>query len=276
MIRKLREEDAAIYRTIRLEALKENPEAYSSSYEENANRPLADFSSQLKNPLCTTFGLYEGEDLVGIATLCQENRIKTQHKGDIYGVYMADRAKGKGYGRKLMEACIDQAKAMGLKQVHLGVSKGNTPAKNLYESLGFSTYGTEPRAISWKGHFVDMVYMVLYLEKPQIQSVIGQQVTVTMDRPMGSKHPTHDFIYPINYGYIEGLMAGDGEDQDAYILGVYEPLEVFTGRVIAVIKRMDDCEDKWVLAPEGMTFSHQQIQALVAFQERFFTSQILM
>ena len=100
-------------------------------------------------------------------------------------------------------------------------------------------------------------------------------VTVIIDRPMGTYHPNHsDLYYPINYGYIPGTLAPDGEEQDAYLLGVEEPVDTFTGRIIALIHREDDVEDKWVVAPEGMTFTQEQIRSAVHFQEQFFRSSI--
>lgn len=100
-------------------------------------------------------------------------------------------------------------------------------------------------------------------------------VTVTMDRPLGSRHPKHpDMIYPVNYGYVAGIMAPDGEEQDAYILGVDVPVETFTGELIAVIHRADDVEDKWVVAPKGLRFSAEQIMEAVRFQEQYFQSEV--
>ena len=100
-------------------------------------------------------------------------------------------------------------------------------------------------------------------------------VTVIIDRPLGSFHPNHpDLFYPVNYGYIPGTLAPDGEEQDAYLLGVEEPVDTFTGRIIALIHREDDVEDKWVVAPEGMTFTQEQIRSAVHFQEQFFRSSI--
>ena len=87
----------------------------------------------------------------------------------------------------------------------------------------------------------------------KIFPVLGTTVTVTVDRPLGSRHPEHhDMVYPVNYGYIEGVMAPDGEEQDAYILGVDAPVEKFTGMVVGVICREDDNEEKWVVVPEEM------------------------
>lgn len=102
-----------------------------------------------------------------------------------------------------------------------------------------------------------------------------ETVTVTVDRPLGTLHPSHaDVRYPVNYGYVKGLTAGDGEAQDAYILGVQAPLRAFTGRRIAVIHRRNDEEDKWVVAPDGMSFTEEEIRNQTAFQERYFDTWI--
>ena len=107
--------------------------------------------------------------------------------------------------------------------------------------------------------------------------MLGKTVTVTVDRPLGSYHPEHaDMYYPINYGYIEGIIAPDGEEQDAYILGVDVPVEQFTGKIIAIIHRFDDVEEKWVVAPEGRSFTKGEIAEAVQFQEQYFQSEIIM
>ena len=106
--------------------------------------------------------------------------------------------------------------------------------------------------------------------------IIGQTVTVLVDRPLGSRHPNHpDLLYTVNYGYVPGIWAADGEEQDAYILGVDVPLSTFTGQVIAIIHRLDDIEDKWVVAPGDIQFTEDEIAALTHFQEQYFTTQIL-
>ena len=107
--------------------------------------------------------------------------------------------------------------------------------------------------------------------------MLGKTVKVIIDRPMGTYHPKHkDLYYPINYGYIEGIIAPDGEEQDAYILGVDEAVSEFTGKIIAIIKRLDDVEEKWVVAPEGMTFTKEEIMKQVEFQEKHFKTEIIM
>ena len=96
-------------------------------------------------------------------------------------------------------------------------------------------------------------------------------IQICIDRPLGSTHPNHsDIVYPVNYGYIPGILAPDGEEQDVYLLGVDHPVKEFTGRVIAVIHRRDDVEDKWVAAPDGIFFSEEEIRAQVHFQEQYF------
>ena len=107
--------------------------------------------------------------------------------------------------------------------------------------------------------------------------MIGKSVKVIVDRPLGTYHPKHpDIYYTVNYGYIEGVIAADGEEQDAYILGVDVPIKEFCGKVIAIIHRVDDVEEKWVVAPTGAFFSKDEIMRQVDFQERFFETEIRM
>ena len=107
--------------------------------------------------------------------------------------------------------------------------------------------------------------------------MIGKIVKVIVDRPLGSYHPKHkDIYYAVNYGCVPGVMAPDGEEQDAYILGVHEPVSEFEGKVIAIIHRLDDVEDKWVVAPKNASFTKEEIMQQVAFQEKYFQTEILM
>jgi inorganic pyrophosphatase len=96
-----------------------------------------------------------------------------------------------------------------------------------------------------------------------------------MDRPLGSKHPKHGFEYTVNYGFVPGTQSGDGEELDAYILGVDKALEIFNGRCIAVIHRTNDNDDKLVIVPEGVTLSDEDIRAATNFQEQYFKSEII-
>jgi len=108
----------------------------------------------------------------------------------------------------------------------------------------------------------------------EARAFLGNTVSVKIDRPLGSSHPEWGFIYPVNYGYVPGVEAPDGDDLDAYVLGVFEPLEAFMGRCIAVIHRLDEDDDKLVVVPEGTAYTDEQIRALTEFQERFFRSVI--
>ncbi len=107
------------------------------------------------------------------------------------------------------------------------------------------------------------------------KTLLGQTVTVTMDRPLGSAHPKHGFIYEVNYGFIEGVTAPDGEDLDAYVVGVDEPLVSFAGVCIAIAHRRDNDDDKLIVVPEGVTFTDEEIMAAINFQEQWFDTVIL-
>ena len=104
---------------------------------------------------------------------------------------------------------------------------------------------------------------------------LNKIVEVVIDRPMGSKHPKYNFIYPVNYGYIPNTISGDGEELDCYLLGVFEPLETFSGKCIATIHRIDDNDDKLIIVPNNREFSDDEIKVLTEFQERFFESKII-
>lgn len=104
---------------------------------------------------------------------------------------------------------------------------------------------------------------------------LGATVTIKIDRPLGSSHPEWGFIHSINYGYLPGVIAPDGEELDAYLLGVFEPVEEFTGVCIAIVHRHDDPDDKLVVAPEGVNYTNEQILALTEFIERFYRSEVI-
>ena len=104
---------------------------------------------------------------------------------------------------------------------------------------------------------------------------LGEIIKIKIDRPFGSKHPKHGFIYPVNYGYVPDTTSGDGEELDAYLLGVFKPVEEFTGKCIAIIHRTNDNDDKLVIVPEDKEYSNDAINALIEFQEQFFEHEII-
>ncbi|MBQ4535801.1 MAG: inorganic diphosphatase [Clostridia bacterium] len=104
---------------------------------------------------------------------------------------------------------------------------------------------------------------------------LGKTVKVVMDRPLGTKHPKHGFVYETNYGYIPDTISGDGEELDAYVLGQHKPLNTFEGEVIAIIHRLDDDDDKLIVVEKGRKYSDEQIRVLTEFQEQWFKSEII-
>lgn len=110
---------------------------------------------------------------------------------------------------------------------------------------------------------------------PEATSFLGEIVTAVIDRPIHSQHPEWGFAYPVNYGFLPGVPALDGEDLDVYILNITEPLQRFTGECIAVIHRLNDNDDKLVLVPRGQMLADQQIRDQTNFQEKYFDSVIL-
>lgn len=120
------------------------------------------------------------------------------------------------------------------------------------------------------------VFLTAQQREELIAAYLGKTVTVIIDRPIGFHHVTKGIHldYTVNYGYLPGVLGGDGEEQDVYILGVEAPLETFTGPIIGVVRRADDNEDKFVAAPEGMRFTAAQIAAEIHFVEKYFDSTI--
>ena len=143
-----------------------------------------------------------------------------------------------------------------------------------YESLKLSLAENAPvdkgreKYTSGKHNFI-----VYTLRKALVYSYLGKTVTLRMDRPIGSVHPSHaDIIYPVNYGYIPNVFGGDGEELDVYLLGVDVPVREYTAEIIAIVHRRDDVEDKLVAAPVGITFTKAKIESAVRFQEQFHDS----
>lgn len=165
-VRLLGEADGALYRDLRLEALRLAPRAFSSSYEEERELPLSHFVSR-----CAASGSSRvfavcagGSALSGMAGLYFESKRKLAHKAHVWGVFVHPSARGRGCGAALMQAAVDCAqRAPGVTQIHLGVAVGNEPAVRLYRALGFETYGTEPQALQVDGEALDELLMVRLL-----------------------------------------------------------------------------------------------------------------
>lgn len=193
--------------------------------------------------------------------------------------YLGEEHAHKGYMSEALEGLLRYLFLQtGTEAVSARAFTENAASLGLLEKLGFTREGTLRRAVrTYEGRcFDDAVFSLLREEYFTAHPPrTGDALFIKIDRPMGTAHPKRpDIIYPINYGYVPGLIAPDGEEQDAYVLGVDEPLTEFTGRLIAVIHRFDDVEEKWVLAPEGRSFTKKQIVELTHFQEQYYHTEV--
>ncbi len=161
-IRRLAEADATAFRTIRLEALRTAPEAFGSTYEGERDRPAAEFAERLQRNYVA--GAFVGPDLVGTAGYYPLTGPKETHRGNIWGVFVQPGHRGAGIARALIEHLLAVA-AKEVLQVHLSVVTTNTTATALYQHLGFSIYGTEPRALRLGEQFFDEHLMVKRLDE---------------------------------------------------------------------------------------------------------------
>lgn len=121
-------------------------------------------------------------------------------------------------------------------------------------------------------------FITYTLRKALVWSYLGKIITVEIDRPVGYVHKkkTYSLIYPINYGYIPGVLGGDGEELDVYVLGIDKPLREFTGRVIGIVHRENDAEDKLIAAPDGIPFTPEAVEKAVYFQEKYYKTKVEM
>lgn len=118
-------------------------------------------------------------------------------------------------------------------------------------------------------------FIVCTLRKALVQSYLGKTVDIKIDRPKGSVHPKHpDMVYPVNYGYIPNVFSADGEELDVYLLGVNVPVSEYTARVIGIVHRINDIEDKLVTSPNGIEFTENEIAKIVNFQEQYYDIEI--
>ena len=163
-IRRLAPADAPTYREVRLRALRDHPEAFTSSFEEEALKPPAYSSDRLSDTSPAIYwGAFENGALVGTVGLDRETRLKNRHKATVIGMYVAPEAARQGVGRALLAALLAQARALQLELLVLTVTEGNQGAQQLYLEAGFKTFGREPRAIKVKNQYFDKNYMALVL-----------------------------------------------------------------------------------------------------------------
>ncbi len=113
--------------------------------------------------------------------------------------------------------------------------------------------------------------------RPDLRPYLGKLLNIEIDRPIGYVHHKGDktLVYPINYGYIPNVLGGDGEELDVFLLGVGQPVKTFCGRIVGIVLRADDVEDKLIMAPDGMSFTADEMTRAVYFQERYYDSRVI-
>ena len=150
-IRRLAAPDAPAYRALRLRALREHPEAFTSSHEEDAQQPLQVSEARLASALQAFWGAFQARELYGVVGLERETRAKNRHKATVVGMYVAPEVAHQGVGRALLNALLAHARGEGLASLVLTVTEGNAHAQRLYEASGFRSFGIEPDAIRVHG-----------------------------------------------------------------------------------------------------------------------------
>lgn len=155
-------EDYPAYDALREEGLRLHPEAFGISPEEEAPIRKTRFEAMFNHPTNFHLGAWDGTELVGSLGFVRHHRIKMQHRGDIFGMYVRASHRGRGFGKQLMQVAIPRAfQQPGLRAIHLSVTHGNTSAIGLYESMGFEAYGIERETLAVGGVFYDVVLMRL-------------------------------------------------------------------------------------------------------------------
>jgi ribosomal protein S18 acetylase RimI-like enzyme len=162
-IRKLGPKDASAYKELRLEALRNHPEAFSSSYEEEKEYPLERTASRFNDRYSFTFGAFADKRLIGVVSLVPDTKRKIKHRGHIFAMYVTPNIRRTGAGKALIAKAISQAKENGVEQLYLTVTESNEPAKKLYQSFGFKTYGIDKNALKIEETYFDDELMVLFL-----------------------------------------------------------------------------------------------------------------
>ncbi|MDQ0186757.1 GNAT family N-acetyltransferase [Cytobacillus kochii] len=161
----LHKEHAESFKQIRLIGLKEHPESFASSFEEEVQQSMQDIEKKLLSSQAITYGAFHEGKLGGIITLLYESKLKMRHKAHIVGLFVREEFRGLGMAKQLMNTVIEKAQgSTTIEQLHLTVMADNQPAIKLYKKLGFRSYAHEPRALKVVGHYYDEIHMVLQLK----------------------------------------------------------------------------------------------------------------
>ena len=212
------------------------------------------------------FLLTQGDNLVSFCSFAERDEIPDSRLTPWIGfVYTFPAFRGKRRIGKLIEHIYQLAKERAFKQLYI-----STDQKGLYENFGFSFLQSMTERCGGE----TFVYQMKITCKDYCD-IIGKSVKGTIDRPLGSAHPQHkEMIYPINYGYVDGLFAEDREEQDVYVLGTDKPLQTYEGKVIGVYHRLNDIEDKWIVALDDKAYTDREILEAINFQEQYFMGEL--
>ena len=210
--------------------------------------------------------LVDDDKLSAFCTYAEQDDIREPSLTPWVGfVYTFPESRGKRCVGKLLEYAYMLAKKDGHEHIYI-----STVETGLYEKYGYRFWknmkdvsGEDSRV-----YITDIVTM-------DFSAVLGTTVSGTIDRPLGCAHPRHpEMIYPINYGYVDGVFAGDGAEQDVYVFGTDQPLKTFTGKTIGVYHRLNDNEDKWIVSLSGETIPTEDILEAIGFQEQYFMGEL--
>lgn len=210
--------------------------------------------------------LTEGDELLSFCTYVRQDNIAAPELYPWIGfVYTFTPYRSKRCAGKLIEYAYTLAKKANHRHIYL-----STNEVGLYEKYGFSFL----RTMNDTDGEQSRIYSMDIISR-DYSHILGTTVSGTVDRPLGSCHPRHpDLVYPVNYGYVDGLFAADGAEQDVYILGTETPLDKFKGTVTAVYHRINDIEDKWIVTLDGRQYSKEEILNAIEFQEKYFIGEL--
>ena len=210
--------------------------------------------------------LTDGGKLVSFCTYAEHDEVSDRSLMPWAGfVFTFPEFRGQRRIGKLLEYVYALAKKDGYKSLYI-----STGEVGLYEKYGFTYWKDMPTIYGDSSRVYRMK-----IEEMDYSGFLGKEVRGTIDRPLGSSHPQFpDLIYPVNYGYVDGLFAGDGEEQDAYVFGTDAPISAFTGKIVGVIHRLNDCEDKWIVSLSGDPVDPEAIRRLTDFQEKYYMGEL--
>ena len=212
------------------------------------------------------FLLVDDTDLISFCTFAEKDDVPDTDLTPWVGfVYTFPQFRGKRRIGKLIEHIYRLAKKDGFKNLYI-----STDQPGLYENFGC----TFEKKLKDRWNEETLVYK-LPIVSNDYSNIIGQPVKGKIDRPLGSAHPRHpEMIYPINYGYVSDVFAGDGAEQDVYVFGTDQPLTEYEGKVIAVYHRINDCEDKWIVSLGDKEPTDEDILEKISFQEQYFMGEL--